>query len=393
MIEEKGEIKIFVEKDRLFSTNLELRDSHIGEFKNNKIYLHPVEVFYLANIRKAKVYDGSEELSLSKVFQRFYSSYFFVKYNVYRDWRDRGLFITLPERVEMKNYGKSPVKKYPSKHFSFQINFPIFFIKEECYSLAFGREARKFFENYWFGQWGVYKNVERGSALTLDAIETLYLSKKGADILDISSNKKLSFEDVLKEVEKRIPYASRTLEVYEDWRDKGFVLKTGFKFGTHFRIYFPGAKPVGEKKEWQHSKHVIHVFPKEVSMPMSEWSRAIRVAHSVRKTFIMAIPGMKKEDYLKEKTPIDFVAWHRKSGNQVEKPEKDDPSFLVISLNEDESLSGKMLASALDVADEVGLRLLIAINDRETSITYYLANRIELPGSQHKYYEIEWFTP
>jgi hypothetical protein len=62
-------------------------------------------------------------------------------------------------------------------------------------------------------------------------------------------------------------------------------------------------------------------------------------------------------------------------------------------LNEDESLSGKMLASALDRADELGLRLLIAINDRETSVTYYLANRIDLPGSEHKYYEIEWFTP
>jgi tRNA-intron endonuclease len=294
----------------------------------------------------------------------------------------------------MKNYGKSPIKKYPAKQFSFSINFPLYFIKEECYSLAFGKEAKKFFEEYWFGQWGVYKNMERGNTLTLDAIETLYLSNKGAEVRDLLSDDKLSFEDVLREVEQRTPYASRMLEVYEDWRDKGFILKTGFKFGTHFRIYFPGAKPVsGSKKEWQHSKHVIHVFPKEVSMPMSEWSRAIRVAHSVRKTFIMAIPGMKKEDYLKEKTPIDFVAWHRKSGNQVEKPEIDNPSFLILSLNEDESLSGKMLASALDRADELGLRLLIAINDRETSVTYYLANRIDLPGSENRYYEIEWFNP
>jgi len=394
MKEEKEEIKIYLENNRAFSPNQELKENFIGEPKNNKIYLHPIEIFYLTNIRKAKVYDGKQELPLSKVFQKFYSSYFFVKYNVYRDWRDRGLFITLPERVEMKNYGKSPIKKYPAKQFSFNINFPLYFIREECYSLAFGKEAKKFFEEYWFGQWGVYKNMERGNTLTLDAIETLYLSKKGAEVRDLLSDEKLSFEDVLREVEQRIPYASRMLEVYEDWRDKGFILKTGFKFGTHFRIYFPGAKPVsGAKKEWQHSKHVIHIFPKEVSMPMSEWSRAIRVAHSVRKTFIMAIPGMKKEDYLKEKTPIDFVAWHRKGGNQVEKPESDNPSFLILSLNEDESLSGKMLASALDRADELGLRLLIAINDRETSVTYYLANRIDLPGSEHKYYEIEWFTP
>lgn len=393
MREEREEIKIYLEGSKALSPNRELVDSFIGELKNNKIYLHPIEIFYLANIRKAKIYGGKQELPLSEIFQKFYSSYFFVKYNVYRDWKDRGLFITLPERVEMRNYGKSPIKKYPSKQFSLKINFPLFFIKEECYSLGFGIEARKFFEEHWFGQWGVYKNVERGNMLTLDAIETLYLAKKGAEVRELSTNERLNFEDVLKETEQRIPYASRMLEVYEDWRDKGFILKTGFKFGTHFRIYFPGARPVGAKKEWQHSKHVIHVFPKEVSMPMSEWSRAIRVAHSVRKTFIMAIPGMKKEDYLKEKTPIDFVAWHRKGGNQVEKPERDDPSFLILSLNEDESLSGKMLASALDRADELGLRLLIAINDRETSVTYYLANRIELPGSEHKYYEIEWFTP
>jgi tRNA-intron endonuclease len=389
----REEIRIYFEDGKAFSQNKELEESFIGEPKGNKIYLYPIEVFYLANIRKASVFEGSKEASLSTIFQRFYSNHFFVRYNVFRDWKDRGLFITFPERITMKNFGKSPIKKYPSNKFSPQINFTIFFMKEECYSLAFGKEARKFFEDYWFGQWGVYKNIERGNCLTLDAIETLYLSKKGVEVIDLSSNKKMSFEEALKEVEQRIPFASRMLEVYEDWRDKGFILKTGFKFGTHFRIYFPGAKPVGTKKEWQHSKHVIHVFPKEVSMPMSEWSRAIRVAHSVRKTFIMAIPGMKKEDYLKEKTPIDFVAWHRKAGNQVEKPKKDDPSFLIISLNEDESLSGKMLASALDRADELGLRLLIAINDRETSVTYYLANRIELPGSEHKYYEIEWFTP
>jgi tRNA-intron endonuclease len=390
---EREEIRIYFEDGKAFSQNKELEESFIGESKGNKIYLYPIEVFYLANIRKASVFEGNKEVSLSSIFRRFYSSHFFVRYSVFRDWKDRGLFLTFPERITMKNFGKSPIKKYPSNKFSLQINFPIFFMKEECYSLAFGKEARKFFEDCWFGQWGVYKNIERGNCLTLDAIETLYLSKKGVEVIDVSSNKKMSFEEVLKEVEQRIPFASRMLEVYEDWRDKGFILKTGFKFGTHFRIYFPGAKPVGTKKEWQHSKHVIHVFPKEISMPMSEWSRAIRVAHSVRKTFIMAIPGMKKEDYLKEKTPIDFVAWHRKAGNQVEKPKKDDPSFLIISLNEDESLSGKMLASALDRADELGLRLLIAINDRETSVTYYLANRIELPGSEHKYYEIEWFTP
>ncbi|MCX8190579.1 MAG: tRNA-intron lyase [Candidatus Aenigmarchaeota archaeon] len=393
MKSQKEEAKIFIKNDLIFSTNLELSQSFFGEKKNNKVYLHPIELFYLSNIRNLKVLEKNEELPLQQIFKRFYSPSYFVKYNVFRDWRERGLFITFPERISLKNFGKSPIKKYPSSTYNLNTKITIYFLKEECFSLAFGKEARSLFENHWFGQWGVYKNVDRGNNLTLDPVETAYLAKKEFKVVDLSSDSEITFEEICKEIQKRIPYFSRILEVYEDWRDRGFILKTGFKFGTHFRVYFPNARPVSSKKEWVHSKHVLHVFPKEVSMPMSEWSRAIRVAHSVRKTFIMAIPGMKEEDYLKEKTPIDFVAWHRKSGSQVERPDQDDPSFLVLSLNEDENLSGKMLASALDRADELGLRLLIAINDRETSITYYLANRIDLPDSEHKYYEIEWFTP
>jgi tRNA splicing endonuclease len=126
---------------------------------------------------------------------------------------------------------------------------------------------------------------------------------------------------------------------------------------------------------------------------MNEWARAVRVAHGVRKTFITAIPGMKKEDYMKEKTPIDFVVYHRNEKNEVEIPNKNDPSYLLICFHEDEELSGKMLASALDLADMLGLKLLIGIVDREGSVTYYVANRIDLPGSENKYYEIDWFNP
>ncbi|MEM4620996.1 MAG: hypothetical protein QW607_12390, partial [Desulfurococcaceae archaeon] len=136
-----------------------------------------------------------------------------------------------------------------------------------------------------------------------------------------------------------------------------------------------------------------HVFPKNIEMQTSELARAIRVAHSVRKTFIMAIPGMKKEDYMKEKTPIDFIVYHRNEKNEVENPISSNPSYIVICLQEDEKISGKFLASALDLADSIGLRLLIAIVDRESSVTYYVANRIELPNSETKYYEIEWFNP
>jgi len=41
----------------------------------------------------------------------------------------------------------------------------------------------------------------------------------------------------------------------------------------------------------------------------------------------------------------------------------------------------------------IGLELLLAICDRETSVTYYQVKRIEVPGSKYEYYEIEWVQP
>ncbi|MEM0481059.1 MAG: tRNA-intron lyase [Candidatus Aenigmatarchaeota archaeon] len=268
-----------------------------------------------------------------------------------------------------------------------EINFD----SHELIGYCFDSKAKDLYLNYWIGQFGIYKNPEKGRFLTLDVFETLFLAENNFKIyLD---GKTSNFNEILEIAKKKVENIEAAYEVYKDWRSKGYILKTGFKFGTHFRIYFPGASPAKKGKEWQHSKHVLHIFYKDVSLPMNEWARAVRVAHGVRKTFITAIPGMKKEDYMKEETPIDFVVYHRNEKNEVESPINSDPSYILITLHEDDKLSGKILASALDLADSIGLKLLIAIVDRETSVTYYVAHRIELPGSENRYYEIDWFNP
>jgi tRNA splicing endonuclease len=169
-------------------------------------------------------------------------------------------------------------------------------------------------------------------------------------------------------------------------------VKTGFKFGSHFRIYFPGASPI-KSDEWIHSRHVLHVFPKEQKLLISEWSRAVRVAHGVKKTFILGIPDLKPKDYID--FPVDFVAYRRKKGGGVwvrETP-KDKPRYMLIAVSEDEHIGGVELASLLNKAKEMGLNLLLSITDRETSITYYELKKIILPKSKYEYYEIEWFKP
>jgi tRNA splicing endonuclease len=184
--------------------------------------------------------------------------------------------------------------------------------------------------------------------------------------------------------------------VYEDWRLNGYIIKTGFKFGSHFRIYFPGASPSKEnikKGKWIHSRHVLHVFPKEQKLLISEWARAVRVAHSVKKTFLLSIPELKPEDYVDY--PADFLAYRRKKskGIWVREEPNDKPRYLLIAVAEDEHIGGVDLASLLNKANKMGLSLLLSITDRETAITYYVLNKINLPNSKNEYYEIEWMKP
>ena len=237
---------------------------------------------------------------------------------------------------------------------------------------------------------GIYKQFSRGKLFKFDVFETVFLKKHmKAKVINMESGEELSENEIF-EFSKNPEIFKAIYEVFEDWRLRGFVVKTGYKFGSHFRIYFPGVSPVKSSKEWIHSKHVLHVFPKFERMLISEWSRAIRVAHSVRKTFIIGIPGMEEKDFLD--IDLDFLAYHRDNKNRAITPDEN-PNFVIWSLCEDEYIGGKELASALRIAEEIGLDLLLAINGRESDITYYLAKQIDLPGSKYQYYEIRWFQP
>ncbi|MFH0956955.1 MAG: hypothetical protein V1813_03760, partial [Candidatus Aenigmatarchaeota archaeon] len=168
-----------------------------------------------------------------------------------------------------------------------------------------------------------------------------------------------------------------------------------FKFGTHFRIYFPGASPAKDVNDgsWVHSKHVLHIFPKEEKLLISEWARAVRVAHGVRKTFILGMPKLTDKDYVDY--PADFAAYRRrkKGKDWIRETPKDGPRYLLAAVSEEEHIGGVELASLLKKAELMNLNLILSITDRETAITYYELNKISLPGAKFDYYEIEWMRP
>ena len=352
--------------------------------KKNKLSLSPEEALYLSDVRNAEVTRAGKKLDFNQLaFDYRDKRKFLARYFCYRDWRDRGL-IARGINEAQENYGRSPVVRYPSKDFTPpKIAGKGLFFNDDLMTTLDEEEDKILFENYWFGQWGTYKAKKHGRLLKLDAYETLFLMRHAGLKCNIQEKRM-----VAEAMERRGDFMS-LYNVYEDFRLRGFVVKTGFKFGTHFRLYFPGAAPSLEQGEWMHSKHVIHVFPRETKMLISEWSRAIRVAHGVRKTFILAIPGEKRV----EREELDFLLYHRRKGGLIENPKEDKPKFVMMALSEEEEIGGAELARAIERAKELGLDLVLAICDRESSITYYRVKRIELPKSKYEYYEIEWIQP
>ena len=128
-----------------------------------------------------------------------------------------------------------------------------------------------------------YGKLTKERRLLLSFVEATYLSKAG--LLETS------FKQF---VEHATAVESDFLEkyaVYEDLRANGLVVKTGFKFGSHFRVY-----KAGEKK---HSSYLIHVLPKEHIFSLPELSRAVRLAHGVRKRMIFAHQTFREQTFRK----------------------------------------------------------------------------------------------
>ncbi len=360
-----------------------LRKSRYGVMRHGRLYLSKEEVLYLMEMRNAVLQDEKlNTIGIEDFFRMFVSKEegFVRRYFTFRDWRERGLFIT-PHQTESESCGM-PVVNYPvSEEVKFDISLKGHFLKNDLTSIVVDERSKDLYEKGWFGQYGTYKQYLRGKMLKLDAYEALYLMEKGILDLDNYDPKKLR-----KEIEKKLESFSSLYDVYADWRKLGYVVKSGFKFGTHFRIYFPGALPVSKSEV--HSRHVIHVFPRDCEFAISDWSRAVRVAHSVRKTFILAFPGSIAKQRQEEDRGIDFYV-------ETRHEEKNDrpKAHLLCCLHEDNVVKGADLSWLIEMARQNDRDLLLSVVDRETSVTYYQIKRIVLPGSKYSYYELEWVQP
>lgn len=139
------------------------------------------------------------------------------------------------------------------------------------------KEANSLYQKGFFGDMG------KGGKLTLSLVEAMFLVEK--DRLAVKEGrKKVAFEQLMELARDVDSTVSEQYAAYSDLRERGYVVKTGFKFGAHFRVYERGSVP-GE----EHSDFMIHAVPEYYEFTMTEFSRIVRLAHSVKKKFWLAV--------------------------------------------------------------------------------------------------------
>jgi tRNA-intron endonuclease len=131
-----------------------------------------------------------------------------------------------------------------------------------------------------------------GEVLQLSFVEALYLLER--NVLEIQTNdgKNLSEAKCINLMQKLQPDIEQRLMVFKDLKQRGLLVKTGFKFGAHFRAYT-------KQPDKTHAEYLIHVVEKGFTSIWAEISRAVRLAHSVNKEFVFARIDGKSIDYIK----------------------------------------------------------------------------------------------
>ena len=123
-----------------------------------------------------------------------------------------------------------------------------------------------------------------GQEFVLDLKEALYLLEKKKLTLKDKNGKKVSRKGLLRLAERKEKGFYSKFIVFRDLRDRGFCVKTGFKFGFDFRVY-----PRGKKPGQAHTKWVVHVATQDERITMPALSRMVRLAGNIRTVLLLAV--------------------------------------------------------------------------------------------------------
>lgn len=130
--------------------------------------------------------------------------------------------------------------------------------------------------------------------LILDLMEGLYLAEKGMiTVQEDSGKRKVGLRKLRQKAKELYDEFDEKYVVYQDLRESGLVVTPGIKFGCDFAVYKYGPGV-------EHAPYMVSVKNADSEISATEIVKAGRLATTVRKRFIIAVPDLrsKKTNYL-----------------------------------------------------------------------------------------------
>jgi len=123
--------------------------------------------------------------------------------------------------------------------------------------------------------------------LILDLIEGYYLLQK-SKISIYKLKKKITENEMLQICKNEYHNFDKKFLVYKNFRDKGYIVNPGIKFGCDFTVYQKGPGI-------DHAPYLVQVYNTSDVISSTDVVLAGRLATTVRKQFVLAIPHGKKD--------------------------------------------------------------------------------------------------
>ncbi len=121
-----------------------------------------------------------------------------------------------------------------------------------------------------------------GGRLELSLLEAAYLASSGQLTLrDARSGRTVALDRLEQRARRLDPRFFERLAAYRDLRGRHLVVKTGFKYGAHFRAY--PRNPASA-----HARYLVQAVPAGHLAAWPEVAGGVRVAQGVRKEFLVA---------------------------------------------------------------------------------------------------------
>ena len=136
--------------------------------------------------------------------------------------------------------------------------------------------------------------------LILDLMEGLYLADKDLiTVYETSAKRKVGLKKLQQKARQLYEEFEEKYAVYRDLRESGLVVTPGIKFGCDFAVYKYGPGV-------EHAPYMVSVKKAGSEITATEIVKAGRLATTVRKRFIIAVP-----DLAAEKTKYLIFKWFK----------------------------------------------------------------------------------